>query len=206
MATTTPNYGWPVPTSTDYVKDGALAIETLGDAIDATVFGLGTSSFNLISNTSFSAVATHSVSDVFSATYNNYKIIVKSVASGAGVQLRMRLRVAGADNTSSNYVFGTGVTNSAGGFSNNNSSTGTTSFYTADVYEKNTNLMMDIYSPFASTNTGYQTKGQSQNSVDACANQFGGGAMTVTTSYTGFTLFPSANTMTGNVTVYGYNS
>jgi hypothetical protein len=42
MATTTPNYGWPVPTSTDYVKDGATAIEALGDAIDATVFGLAT--------------------------------------------------------------------------------------------------------------------------------------------------------------------
>lgn len=37
MATTTPNYGWPVPTSTDYVKDGAVAIENLGDAIDATI-------------------------------------------------------------------------------------------------------------------------------------------------------------------------
>jgi len=37
MATTTPNYGWPVPTSTDYVKDGATAIEALGDAIDTTL-------------------------------------------------------------------------------------------------------------------------------------------------------------------------
>jgi len=37
MATTTPNNGWAVPTSTDYVKDGAVAIETLGDAIDASV-------------------------------------------------------------------------------------------------------------------------------------------------------------------------
>lgn len=35
MATTTPNFGWPVPTSTDLVKDGAVAIETLGDSIDA---------------------------------------------------------------------------------------------------------------------------------------------------------------------------
>jgi hypothetical protein len=34
MATTTPNFSWAVPTSTDLVKDGALAIETLGDAID----------------------------------------------------------------------------------------------------------------------------------------------------------------------------
>ena len=37
MATTTPNNSWPVPTSTDYVKDGATAIESLGDAIDASV-------------------------------------------------------------------------------------------------------------------------------------------------------------------------
>jgi len=37
MATTTPNFGWPVPTSTDLVKDGATAIEALGDAIDASM-------------------------------------------------------------------------------------------------------------------------------------------------------------------------
>lgn len=40
MATTTPNYGWVVPTSTDLVKDGATAIETLGDSADATVKAL----------------------------------------------------------------------------------------------------------------------------------------------------------------------
>jgi hypothetical protein len=42
MATTTPNFGWAVPTSTDYVKDGATAIETLGDAIDARLGNVGT--------------------------------------------------------------------------------------------------------------------------------------------------------------------
>jgi hypothetical protein len=40
MATTTPNYGWVVPTSTDLVKNGATAIETLGDSIDASFVGL----------------------------------------------------------------------------------------------------------------------------------------------------------------------
>jgi hypothetical protein len=40
MATTTPNFGWPVPTSTDLVKDGAVAIESLGDAIDASLLDL----------------------------------------------------------------------------------------------------------------------------------------------------------------------
>ena len=40
MATTTPNFGWPVPTSTDLVKDGATAMEALGDAIDTSMVDL----------------------------------------------------------------------------------------------------------------------------------------------------------------------
>jgi len=40
MATVTPNFNWPVPTSTDLVKDGATAIEALGDSIDASLVDL----------------------------------------------------------------------------------------------------------------------------------------------------------------------
>jgi len=40
MATTTPNFGWSVPTSSDLVKNGATAIETLGDSIDASLLDL----------------------------------------------------------------------------------------------------------------------------------------------------------------------
>lgn len=36
MATTT-NYGWTTPNDSDYVKNGALAMRTLGNAIDTTV-------------------------------------------------------------------------------------------------------------------------------------------------------------------------
>ena len=53
MSTTTPNFGWQVPTSTDLVKDGAQAIETLGDAIDASLVDLkgGTTGQVLAKNT-----------------------------------------------------------------------------------------------------------------------------------------------------------
>lgn len=40
MSTVTPNFNWPVPTSTDLVKDGATAIEALGDAIDTSMVDL----------------------------------------------------------------------------------------------------------------------------------------------------------------------
>jgi hypothetical protein len=35
---TTPEYNWPTPNDSDFVKDGALAMRDLGDAIDATVY------------------------------------------------------------------------------------------------------------------------------------------------------------------------
>ena len=40
MPTTTPSFNWPVPLSSDLVKDGATAIESLGDAIDASMTDL----------------------------------------------------------------------------------------------------------------------------------------------------------------------
>lgn len=40
MATTTTNYGWDIPQSTDLVKDGATAIATLGQDIDTTFVDL----------------------------------------------------------------------------------------------------------------------------------------------------------------------
>jgi hypothetical protein len=40
MATTTTNFGWTVPTSTDLVKNGATAISTLGSGVDTSFVGL----------------------------------------------------------------------------------------------------------------------------------------------------------------------
>ena len=53
MATTTPNFGWSVPTSSDLVKNGAVAIETLGDSIDASLVDLkGGTTGQVLSKTS----------------------------------------------------------------------------------------------------------------------------------------------------------
>lgn len=40
MATTTPNFGWDIPQSTDLVKDGATAIAALGTDIDSALVDL----------------------------------------------------------------------------------------------------------------------------------------------------------------------
>ena len=77
MATTTPNFGWPVPTSSDLVKNGATAIEGLGDAIDASLLDLkGGTTGQVLSKTSntdmdFTWVATASGS-TYSAKTASY--------------------------------------------------------------------------------------------------------------------------------------
>ena len=53
MATTTTNYGWDIPQSTDLVKDGATAIATLGQDIDTSFVGLkGGTTGQILSKTS----------------------------------------------------------------------------------------------------------------------------------------------------------
>jgi hypothetical protein len=82
MATTT-NFGWTTPDNTGYVKDGALAIRTLGSAIDSTLYDLdrvgqvvqttGSSSF---STTSSSYVDVTSVSASITPTKSSSKVLV----------------------------------------------------------------------------------------------------------------------------------
>jgi hypothetical protein len=207
MATTTPNYGWTVPTSTDLVKDGATAIETLGDAIDAsmnTALGTKKAGMVLLNTTSFSAVASQSISDVFSTTYSNYKIVTNITSTPtAGETLRMRLRVSGADNTSSNYRYLMKQVY-AGGF-DELSSTGATEWiihrYTrADGYYGELNFD----NPFATAYTGIYATGYTPN-YNVTEGSFVYASTTVTTSYTGFTIYTSAGNMTGTISVYGVN-
>ena len=209
MATTTPNYGWAVPTSTDLVKDGATAIETLGDSIDASMFtALGTKKAGmvLLNTTSFSAVASQSVNDVFSATYDNYKIIFDlDSTSAGGTSIVMRLRVAGADNSSANYwnnrMIAQATTVASGG-----ATTADTSFLSFGEYDTGVSTFdYDLYNPFATKVTSLVGIGQFRYTSFYQHSQLKTGQTTVTTSYTGFTLISSAGTMTGKVRIYGYN-
>lgn len=53
MSTTTTNFGWTVPTSTDLVKDGATAISTLGSGVDTSMAQLkGGTTGQVLSKTS----------------------------------------------------------------------------------------------------------------------------------------------------------
>jgi hypothetical protein len=207
MATTTPNYGWTVPTSTDLVKDGATAIETLGDAIDAsmnTALGTKKAGMVLLNTTSFSAVASQSFNDVFSADYNYYRII-GSVIGSTGLNIAVRLRVAGADNSAAQYrrqILTVASTTVEG-----TRTTGDTSWPGAlgDVTTTDRNYcMLEIANPFISANTTALRTNSDSTSGNINLNQVSFG-INNTASYTGFTAIASTGNMTGTISVYGFN-
>jgi hypothetical protein len=202
MATTTPNYGWPVPTSTDLVKDGATAIEALGDAIDATVFGLPASGFALIKTQVIgTAVSSVNVTSAFSATYDAYKIIVTSGVSSAAVNVGLKL-----GSTVTGYylgVFGTVYSSAAfTSVSDNNASSWTyAGFSTTTAITFNA----DLINPFLAKPTIISTHRASTGTTQSGA--IGSGFLNDTTSYTDFTLTPASGTLTGGtIRVYGYKN
>ena len=74
MATTTPNFGWTVPTSSDLVKNGATAIETLGDAVDASFAGLTVNAQTGLTYTAVKADGLNSIVTMDNAAANTFSI------------------------------------------------------------------------------------------------------------------------------------
>ena len=87
MAVTT-NYSWSTPDNTSYVKDGASSIRTLGSSVDTTLFtalGGAYPGLRLIKKQTIgTGVSSVTVTGAFSATYDNYKIIVTGGSNSVG--------------------------------------------------------------------------------------------------------------------------
>jgi hypothetical protein len=116
MATTTPNFGWPVPTSTDYVKDGATAIEALGDAIDATVAGIG-GGMTLLATSPLTG-ASVTVSSI-SQNYKHLLVLFKGVYTSASENITIRLN--GDSGTNYNWVYTRVITSTVTGLASSGS-------------------------------------------------------------------------------------
>jgi len=199
MATTTPNYGWPVPTSTDYVKDGAVAIEALGDAIDATVFGLPTSGLTLIkSQVIGTTVASVNVTSAFSTTYENYRIIVSGGVSSGVALFGVKLGAT----TTGYYQSVQAITYAAAG-ANAGVSNGSSFTRMGVLSTTSATMDFDLQNPFTAKIT--MMNGAFMDSRTTGEAGFVAGFLDNTTSYTDFTITPASGTLTGGtIYVYGY--
>jgi hypothetical protein len=196
----TPNYGWPVPVATDYVKDGYSAIANLGDAIDATVFALPAGGLTLIkTQTIGTAVSTVTVTDAFSATYDNYKITISGGVASNGDMGAIRLGAT----TTGYYSQVIGGTWSASAYASG--STNDDRVYCFNHTPDGLNGDIEIRSPFLSKVTVISSAVPQTTSKGL----FSIGLLNNTTSYTAFTLIPTgggSNLTGGTIRVYGYQN
>jgi hypothetical protein len=153
----------------------------------------------LISTTSFSAVASQSVNDVFSATYNNYVIFIDATFASAG-NINLRYRVSGSDDSTSNYNYQNFESSSTSNASERQTGQNTSvlTYRTGDRFTGR----IDFFNPFATSKTTY-TNSFSMIQTNSPFLMNASGVFGLTTSFTGFTLIASTSTITGSMSVYG---
>jgi hypothetical protein len=143
-----------------------------------------------------SAVATVTVSDAFSATYDAYKIIVSGgVGSASNNDFQMTLGASATGYYWSLIYTSYNSTVAGGGSSNSTNWAGFGSIDTSSL-----SLNIDLINPFAAKTTTF-TSSQNRSTIAGTV----AGNHQVSTSYTAFTLTAASGTMTGGtVRVYGY--
>jgi hypothetical protein len=155
---------------------------------------------------SFSAASSVSLNDVFSATYQNYVISV-SFSGTAGAYLGLRLRVGGSDASGSNYTWGF-VAVSTGGSSFVLTGAGATTSNISRFQNAAASIssaIFTVFRPFDADRTAYHGTTFYDDGATVASPAAIGGQHSLQTSYTGFTLIPASGTITGTVSVYGYN-
>lgn len=197
MATTTPNYGWPVPTSTDLVKDGAVAIEALGDAIDASVFAGAGSGLVLINDTTVTAQAAVNIDNLFTSTYANYRVMIKY--NGAVASMNLEARGGGSTQTGNFFTAVYGYTYNGltqGVFQTNTQAFSMNGGYTTDRGAQS----IDIFNPQLATPTVFQSN-------SAGESYWIGSSLNLNTSVvTGLRISTASGTFSANIRVYGYRN
>jgi hypothetical protein len=194
----TPKMTIPYPSSTDLVKDGATAMQNLATAVD------NKSGLVLLNTTSFSGVSSQSFNDVFSATYDTYVVRGSYVGSGnAGADIR--LRVSGADNSAANYERQVANVNDAA--TSFVRLTGQTSFVNVLGHTTSYNGLdiVEFHRPFNTSPTLLISLGVTDNGTTDVRAVQQYRKHTASTSFTGFSVLVTSGTITGSISVYGYN-
>lgn len=155
------------------------------------------------SKVTVTGVTSVSLNGVFSATYDNYRLVM-TMTGDADRALLMRYRTSGTDNTNSNYAYSriagnASTVSGAGAYPNN----------TAEILQVSNGapsiVISDIGGPFLTEKTAGISTGTT-STPSAIVAQYEAFVFTATTSFDGFTVFVSAGNITGDIRVYGYSN
>jgi hypothetical protein len=156
----------------------------------------GGSAMVLTKAQSFSASSAVNVNDCFSATYKNYLVLINNTAIAGNFDLNFRFRVSATDDSSANY-------NHWGAYFDGGSGQPSLGASADSKWDIGNSIGVGFYSlyihaPFESASKGFEALNGSTGRY-----KIKGGNFTASTSFTGFSLLPSSNDMTGTLRVYG---
>lgn len=153
----------------------------------------------LITAQSFSASTAVQVNNVFSSTYENYKVIISWRASGNNT-MRLRMRTSGTDFTSNKYfTIGYSYT---GTINEGDATSGILGW--SDVTGTG-GAEINFFQPFVSGNDTAYTIAQTgpRSGSFVYGPLMAGGGVRENRSDTGFTIYPDSGNITGTVRVFG---
>ena len=181
-------------------------VQYFDGSVWATVGPAAPGGLVFVTGATFTAAAGFSLpNDTFTATYDNYKLIVDVTAISATQLFTMRLRASGSDNTVANYntMFFGG--NSAGAaFSEGGNDLTAFNVLGCSTTFPIAAIDVDVISPFLARHT--DLAGSIIGSTATVFASMGGGAtFRGTTSFDSLSLIVAGGaTITGNYRVYGY--
>jgi hypothetical protein len=145
-------------------------------------------------------VSSVTVTDAFSADYDNYRIIYSNgVASATDANIAIQLGASTASYDEA-LIYNTFASAAINGFQRQNQ---TSWVWAANATQQQNLLNMYLFGPFTSRYTYYKSNGFSSLQTNALSS----GVHKVSTSYSSFTLTPSSGTITGGtIRVYGYRN
>ena len=177
---------------------------TSGQVVQAVPTGIN-SGFVLVATATPTAVASVSINNCFTSTYENYRIIFSATAmSGAG-DLTFRLRASGTD-TTTNYTYQLFESYSAT-YASTVNAVGTDEFYVSRMDTPvGTSSSIDIYRPQVAARTSYTAISVFQTTTPILVQQHVAGMQTASTQFDGFTMLTAGTSFTGTIRVYGYSN
>ena len=165
-----------------------------------------------VASTTFTASNSITVDNCFSSTYDNYKIMVNWLHNTTSGGVFLKFKDSGGVVSTASYGsraagnFRTGATNNFTGFSNIDTLTSTGGIFIGSSGAATRGFISaDIYSPNLAQLKNLQ--GQYMGPTDGTNNFLNltiGGWQDSTTQMVGLNIAPTAGTLTGVVTVFGY--
>ena len=163
-----------------------------------------------IDRKTFSGATSVDFTNVFSSSYDNYRVIFQQYSCTAAMEMMFQLRDSGGPVTTSNYD--SGRIEQLGGTINAFTYTAASSWTTTYVSGSGTagsfvSGIMDIYQPNLTAYTKFTAQmARSDSAVGGIYTVNSQGMFRLTTQMTGFSLIrPGSSTISGTISVYGYN-